>query len=132
MRIRIVALMGLTACVAAADAMSPPSLEVGPDCTNAIIPDSFRAVYWNGSGPETTKVLKNRYVLPHRSADTIPLGAAGKLITNPDTAFNPAQCWTLFDSLWTWLPNGPGPNGTTKVMIPSMIEVLRMRRKAKP
>lgn len=131
MRLGPIFLALLAACVTAADATMTP-FDVGPDCTNTILPDSFRAIYWNGSGPETTKVLRNRYVIPHRSADTIPLGKAGSLITNPDPVFNPAQCWTLFDSLWTWMPDGPGPNGGTKLMIPSMIEVLRMRRKGKP
>lgn len=130
MRRRVTLLiMGAVAVVACNDITPLPLPE--RQCTNAILPVTFHMEYWTGTGSGTasTGTLTNRYVLPHRSADTIPLGGGSVIVTNGPT-FRGDQCLTLFDSLWTWLPDNAA--GTAKVASPSVIEVLQMRRNAAP
>lgn len=65
-------------------------------CTNLLAPPSFRIVMLSG---DTTPRVANRYLLPHRSVDTLRLplsdGSGSALVVD---TYQPGYCITVFDS----------------------------------
>lgn len=63
---------------------------------------AFRIVY--GARPDTTPRTLNRYLEPHRSADTVFIGGGVSAIFS-NAAIGAGYCVTVFDSLSDHLPN---------------------------
>lgn len=94
--------------MAAALACVAPIEPVHNVCNGSPTPPAFRIVY-SAKPPQldTTAVLSNRWQSPARSADTIRFndpGLKGFAVLGWST-FNPDHCRSLYDSLWSALPN---------------------------
>jgi hypothetical protein len=78
------------------DATAPTVHELA--CTNAITPPAFRTVNVLGD----TTAWTNRYVVPHRTADTISMALTGGGTAQLVMGNSRGDCWTLHDSLGVW------------------------------
>lgn len=98
---RSVLVLALLVGCGGADRLTSPE---AANCANTdLVPGpAFRILY--GTRPDTTPRITNRYLEPHRSADTVFIGGGVSAIFS-NAAIGAGYCVTVFDSLSDHLPN---------------------------